>query len=98
MASFCNWILIYLSHIRFRRGLAAQGISYKTLPFHTVIAPYAQYFGIVLVFCFLAAQLYFAIFPFSGKPSAENFFSTYITVPLFFIDYFGYKVCVLEES
>ncbi|CZR59171.1 uncharacterized protein PAC_09063 [Phialocephala subalpina] len=91
VASFCNWLLIYLSHIRFRQGLKAQGINYKTLPFYTKIAPYAQYFGIVLVFCFLAAQLYFAIFPFSGKPSAENFFSTYITVPLFIIDYFAYK-------
>lgn len=93
VASFCNWALIYLSHIRFRQGLRAQGIDYKTLPFWTPIAPYAQYFGIVLVFCFLAAQLYFAIQPFSGtKPSAKNFFSTYITVPLFIIDYFAYKV------
>jgi amino acid transporter len=93
VASFCNWVLIYLSHIRFRQGLAAQGIDYKTLPFWTPIAPYAQYFGILLVLCFLAAQLYFAIFPFSGTPSsAENFFSTYITVPLFIVDYFAYKV------
>jgi amino acid transporter len=93
VASFCNWFLIYLAHVRFRKGLKAQGIDYKKLPFYTRAAPYSQYFGMLLVVCFLAAQLYFAIFPFTGRPSAKNFFATYITVPLFVIDYFGYKVC-----
>jgi amino acid transporter len=46
----------------------------------------------VLIILFLAAQLYFAIYPFKGNPSAENFFATYITVPLFFADYALYKV------
>jgi amino acid transporter len=87
VAAFCNWFLIYLAHVRFRQGLKAKGIDYKKLSFYTRGAPYSQYFGMLLVVCFLAAQLYFAIFPFTGKPSAKNFFSTYITVPLFVIDY-----------
>ncbi|RDW68081.1 amino acid transporter-8 [Coleophoma cylindrospora] len=91
VAAFCNWGLIYLSHIRFRQGLKAQGIDYKKLTFYARFGPWPQYLGLLLVFCYLAAQLYFAIFPFSGKPSASNFFSTYITVPLFIIDYFVYK-------
>ncbi|KAL3472048.1 amino acid permease/ SLC12A domain-containing protein [Aspergillus californicus] len=91
VSSFCNWFLIYLSHIRFRQGLKAQGTDYKTLPFRDRFAPYSQFVGIILVVFFLGAQLYFAIYPSTGKPSAENFFSTYITVPLFFLDYVLYK-------
>ncbi|KAL4805162.1 amino acid permease/ SLC12A domain-containing protein [Aspergillus unguis] len=92
ISSFCNWFLIYLSHIRFRQGLKAQGIDYKKLAFRDRFAPWSQYLGLVLIVLFLAAQLYFAIYPFEGKPSAENFFATYITVPLFFIDYIVYKL------
>ncbi|KAL4794092.1 amino acid permease/ SLC12A domain-containing protein [Aspergillus venezuelensis] len=91
VSSFCNWFLIYVSHIRFRQGLKAQGVDYKTLAFRDRFAPYSQWLGVVLITLFLAAQLYFAIFPFTGKPSAENFFATYITVPLFLIDWVLYK-------
>ncbi|KAL2851189.1 amino acid permease/ SLC12A domain-containing protein [Aspergillus pseudoustus] len=91
VSSFCNWFLIYVAHIRFRQGLSVQGIDYRTLPFRDRFAPYSQYLGLILIIIFLIAQLYFAIFPFTGKPSAENFFSTYITVPLFLLDYVLYK-------
>ncbi|OJJ56748.1 hypothetical protein ASPSYDRAFT_91993 [Aspergillus sydowii CBS 593.65] len=80
VSAFCNQFLIYVSHIRFRQGLKAQGIDNSNLPFRDRWAPYSQYPGIVLITLFLVAQLYFAIFPFTGKPSAENFFATYITV------------------
>ncbi|KAL4780065.1 amino acid permease/ SLC12A domain-containing protein [Aspergillus varians] len=92
VSSFTNWILIYISHLRFRQGLKAQHIDHRTLPFRDRCAPYSQYLGILLVVLFLAAQLYFAIFPFTGKPSAENFFATYITVPLFALDWILYKL------
>ncbi|EKG21760.1 hypothetical protein MPH_00909 [Macrophomina phaseolina MS6] len=39
----------------------------------------------------MAAEFYLAVFPFNAKPSAENFFATYIAAPLFVIDYFSYK-------
>ncbi|KAL4869207.1 amino acid permease-domain-containing protein, partial [Aspergillus spectabilis] len=91
VASFCNWFLIYLAHIRFRQGLQAQKIDNKSLPFRDRFAPYSQYLGMVLILFFRGAQLYFAIFPSSGEPSAENFFATYITLPLFLLDYVGYK-------
>lgn len=84
--------MIYVSHIRFRQGLKVQGIGYKSLSFRDCWAPCSQYLGMFLIVLFLAAQLYFAIFPFTGTPSAENFFATYITVALFLIDYALYKV------
>lgn len=98
VSAFCNQFLIYVSHIRFRQGLKAQGIDNSNLPFRDRWAPYSQYPGIVLITLFLAAQLYFAIFPFTGKPSAENFFATDITVPLFVLDYTLYKAPTFSPS
>ncbi|GME36576.1 putative amino acid permease protein [Neofusicoccum parvum] len=92
VSSFMNWGLIYLSHIRFRKGLKAQGIDYHSLPFYNRASPWGQYFGLFLIFVFLAAELYFALFPFGGSPTAEGFFSTYLSVPLFILDYVGYKL------
>lgn len=92
VSSFMNWGLIYLSHIRFRAGLKSQGIDYHSLPFYNRASPWGQYLGLLLIFVFLAAELYFALFPFGGSPTAEGFFSTYMSVPLFILDYVGYKV------
>lgn len=92
VSSFMNWGLIYLSHIRFRAGLKSQGIDYHSLPFYNRASPWGQYLGLLLIFVFLAAELYFALFPFGGSPTAEGFFSTYMSVPLFILDYVGYKL------
>lgn len=91
ISGFLQWATIYWMHIRFRKGLRAQGIDQKTLPFHDVFAPWSQYAGLVVIFLIMVAEFYLAIFPFDAKPSAENFFATYIAAPLFVLDYFGYK-------
>lgn len=91
ISGFLQWATIYWMHIRFRKGLKAQGIDHKTLPFHDMLAPWSQYVGLVVIFLILAAEFYLAIFPFDAKPSAENFFATYIAAPLFVFDYFAYK-------
>ncbi|KAK7730670.1 hypothetical protein SLS57_001500 [Botryosphaeria dothidea] len=91
ISGFLQWATIYWMHIRFRKGLRAQGIDHKTLPFHDVFAPWSQYAGLVVIFLIMVAEFYLAIFPFDAKPSAENFFATYIAAPLFVLDYFGYK-------
>ncbi|KAI9731033.1 MAG: hypothetical protein M1834_005496 [Cirrosporium novae-zelandiae] len=91
VSAFLGWALIYISHLRFRAGLRAQGIDHRSLPFYSWMVPWGQYLGLVLCFCFLAAELYFALWPFGGEPSAEGFFSTYISPPLFAIDFLLYK-------
>ncbi|OMP85440.1 putative amino-acid permease meu22 [Diplodia seriata] len=91
ISGFLQWATIYWMHIRFRKGLRAQGIEHKTLPFHDMFAPWSQYAGLVVIFLILVAEFYLAIFPFDAKPSAENFFATYIAAPLFVFDYFAYK-------
>ncbi|KAK7524851.1 amino acid transporter [Phyllosticta citriasiana] len=91
ISGFLQWGTIYWMHIRFRKGLKAQGISAKSLPFYDMFAPWSQYVGLLVIFLIMAAEFYLAIWPFDAKPSAENFFATYIAAPLFVIDYFAYK-------
>lgn len=56
------------------------------------MAPYAQYLGLVVVLFIAGCEFYLACFPFGEKGSAKSWFSSYIAAPLFFLDYFGYKV------
>ncbi|TVY35286.1 Amino-acid permease [Lachnellula subtilissima] len=92
LTGFIMWGTLYIQHIRFRHGLKAQGISYKTLPFRDYMAPYGQYVVLAIIIFLLVGEAYLALSPVSGaKPSAKNFFSTYIAAPLFVADYLGYK-------
>lgn len=92
IATFLQWASIYISHIGFRLAVKAQGIKPKTLPFLAPFAPYAQYFGLVVILFILGCEFYLAIFPFGAKGSAKSFFSIYLAAPLFIFDYFAYKV------
>lgn len=91
MANYITWFSIMAALIRFRKGLAAQGIDYKTLPFVNSIAPHAQWVGCVIIVLIIIGQGYLALFPIHEKPSAKNFFASYLSVPLFFFNYVGYK-------
>ncbi|PWN50577.1 amino acid transporter [Violaceomyces palustris] len=92
-AGFICWLSIFVTHIRFRRGLKAQGIDAKSeLPFRDYFAPYTQWIGTVVILVILIAECYLAIFPIGGKPSAKHFFSSYITIPLFIFDFIAYKL------
>ncbi|KAI2969407.1 hypothetical protein CBS147323_3962 [Aspergillus niger] len=92
VSALFQWSGIFISHIRFRQGLAAQGIDKKTLPFRDRTAPYAQFVGLVVVLFIAGCEFYLACFPFGEKGSAKSWFSSYIAAPLFFFDYFGYKI------
>ncbi|PWY87820.1 amino acid transporter [Aspergillus sclerotioniger CBS 115572] len=92
VSALFQWSSIFISHIRFRRGLAAQGISTRALPFRDWTAPYAQYLGLLVVLFIAGCEFYLACFPFGEQGSAKTWFSSYIAAPLFFLDYFGYKI------
>ncbi|CAF4178310.1 unnamed protein product, partial [Rotaria magnacalcarata] len=46
VATFIVWAVITLTHIQFRRGLTAQGVSADELPFRAIWYPYGAYFGL----------------------------------------------------
>lgn len=83
---------IYIAHLCFRRGLQAQGYDLKKLPFQGFGTPYAQWVALVVVVFVFGCEFYLACWPFGEKGSASTFFSSYLAAPLFFFDYFAYKV------
>lgn len=62
------------------------------MPFIDRCAPYGQWACLVIIALIMIAEFYLAVWPFDAKPSASNFFSTYISAPLYIADYFIYKV------
>ncbi|EYE97620.1 amino acid transporter [Aspergillus ruber CBS 135680] len=91
ISTLFQWAGIFISHIRFRRGLKAQGIDHRSLPFRDSVAPYAQYLALIVVIFIAGCEFYLACFPFGEKGSAKSFFASYIAAPLFSVDYFTYK-------
>ncbi|KAJ5758543.1 hypothetical protein N7520_005699 [Penicillium odoratum] len=91
IATLFDWSGCYITHLRFRQGLKAQGKDLSTLPFKGFLTPYVQYFSLILVLFIFGCEFYLSCWPFGEKGSAKTFFSTYLAAPLFFFDYFVYK-------
>ncbi len=94
---YFTWLSIYLSHWRFRKGLAAQGIDYKKFKLYDRLFPWTTYSATFIIFCLFVAQFYIGIFPLGGDDMSaaartQNFFLTYLCVPLFLGCYAYYKI------
>ena len=94
---YFTWLAIYFSHFRFRSGLKAQGINFKKFKLYDKLFPWTTYTSSFIIFCLFVAQFYIGIFPLGGKDMSardrvENFFLTYLCVPLFFGCYAYYKL------
>lgn len=98
IATLFQWASIYIAHLRFRQGLRAQGKDLSTLPFKGLLTPWVQYFGLLIVLFVFGCEFYLACWPFGEKGSVKSFFSSYLAAPLFFFDYFVYKVRLLVHD
>lgn len=88
LGSELTWIGIGIAHIRFYRGMKAQGIPRSALPFRTWLQPWGAYV-VVISFSIIAF--------FSGwttvKPfSPSDFFSSYINIIFMAILLVGWKI------
>ncbi|KAL8735144.1 MAG: hypothetical protein Q9166_001020 [cf. Caloplaca sp. 2 TL-2023] len=88
------WSSICLSHIRFRRGWAAQGHTLDELPYKASFGVIGSYIGFFLNIVALAATFYVSLFPIGGDPDPEVFFSTFLSAPIAIALYFGYKIYI----
>ena len=88
VATFMVWAVINFTHIQFRRGLKAQGVSANELPFRAVFYPYGAYFGLVANIFLIFFQGYTTLYP---SFDVIAFVVAYILIPVFFILFFGYK-------
>ncbi|KAI6840167.1 amino acid transporter [Hortaea werneckii] len=92
IARFINWGAIFITQIRFRAALKAQGISPETLPFKAPLAPWAHWFGLVIIVFILACEFYISVSPIGEPGTAVTFFANYLGMPLFLFDFVAYKL------
>ncbi|KAJ6128840.1 hypothetical protein N7471_010057 [Penicillium samsonianum] len=88
MCGMISWTGILWTNIRWNKGLKAQGIDRKTLPYMAPLQPYLSYYGIsicVMVIIFGGFGSFMPTF------DASSFVTTYFPIPFFAVLYFGYK-------
>ncbi|KIJ34178.1 hypothetical protein M422DRAFT_35224 [Sphaerobolus stellatus SS14] len=89
MCGVINWVVICITAIRFRKGLAAQGLSVESLPYRTRFQPYAAYYGLfwsVVIMLFANWQVFL-----KGQWNKASFVTNYFGLPFFFVLYLGFK-------
>ncbi|SCW03271.1 LAFE_0G06766g1_1 [Lachancea fermentati] len=92
LSSFFTWGSVCICHIRFRRALAAQGRSTDELAFKAQTGVWGSIYGIILILIALVFQFWVALFPIGGRPSAETFFSAYLSLVVVLFFYMCHKL------
>lgn len=92
ISSIATWISINVCHIRFRNALIYQGRSTDELPYVSQAGRWGSYYGLTLNVLVLVAQFWIALFPLGGKPSAYDFFLSYLGLPVILVSWLFYKV------
>jgi yeast amino acid transporter len=89
ISGFMAWVCVLITYLRFRKAMKFNGI-WETRPFKTPLQPYASYFTIFFV-SIVCITNGFNVFV-GGNFSGSDFVAAYITIPIFFLLYFGHKV------
>ncbi|TFK91621.1 amino acid permease [Polyporus arcularius HHB13444] len=90
VAGLSSWFGIAVTYIRFHRGLKAQGIDRKTLPYRSPLQPFAGWYA--AIGCFMVALLNgWAVF-LKGHWRADTFVTSYLPMMLFPVLYVGAKL------
>ncbi len=94
LTSLCTlyaWGTIFLCHIRFRTAWKVQGRSPSELPWKSWSYPFSSYYGFFFCIALFIIELYLAISPLTGKPSASTFFANYMSAIFILVVYVGSK-------
>jgi amino acid permease len=87
-----TWLMINVTHLRFRAAYQAQGFSLKDLPYQAIYYPYGCWFGIItMVLTIIMVPLLAIIEPNKEDDFVVAFVSSCISLPLFALLYFGWK-------
>lgn len=84
-----TWWTIFLSYLRFHKGLAYKGIDRNTLHYKAPFQPYLSYFGITMISIIIIFNG-FKVF-LSGSWSISKFFAAYVSLPIFVIFFVVWK-------
>lgn len=88
-----TWMAILATYLRFRAGVARQGIDRSLFPYRAPLQPYLSWFSLfflMLVVIFNGFAVFLDEGP-NGGWSINDFISAYISVPIFIVSYFGWK-------
>ncbi|MGN1294198.1 amino acid permease [Weissella soli] len=92
LTGFIAWIGIAVSHYRFRRAWIKQGHSVSELRYHAKWFPFGPILALILSFVVVIGQ---DTSSFAGSITHWNWeaiITTYMSVPLFLVLYFSYKI------
>ncbi|WP_203649425.1 amino acid permease [Secundilactobacillus yichangensis] len=88
LTGFIAWVGIAISHFRFRRAFIKQGHHVSELKYHAKWFPFGPILALILCILVIVGQNTTAFAHFDWEQIAV----TYLSVPLFFILYFWYKL------
>jgi len=85
-----TWWTILLSYLRFYYGLKKQGLSRSEFPYKAPLQPWLSWYGLIF-FTLIIILNGFQVF-LKGNWNISTFFAAYITLPIFFICWAGWKI------
>lgn len=88
-ATYVAWAVIGITHVRFRRAWAVQGLRVEDLPYKALWYPYGTWFVVVLN-TFLVFIAGYSVFV--GGFHAVDFVVNYIVVAVFVVLFCGWKI------
>ncbi|KAK8233204.1 amino acid permease/ SLC12A domain-containing protein [Phyllosticta capitalensis] len=82
-----NWLSILLSYLQFTRGMRAQGMSRRNMPYRGPLQPYGAYFALVITMVVTFFNGYNAFMPFT----LSTFLTCYIGIVVYLFNIFFWK-------
>ena len=94
LAFFLAWLTIIACNFRFRAALKAQNDDTldRRFAFKQPLYPWLQILAFTMILFMVICQFIVSVWPIGDVPSAKNFFSEFISVPIFLVMWAGYKL------
>ncbi|KAF7319344.1 AA-permease domain-containing protein [Mycena chlorophos] len=90
LGSMITWCGIAFAHIRWNKGMKAQGLSRAELPFSSFLMPWGAY---VVLISFIIIIFFNGFTTFMSHPfDYQSFISAYVNIPFFAVLFVGWKI------
>ena len=93
ISGFIGWVIIGVCYLRWRKAVFYNGL-WDRVPFKTPLQPYGTYYFMFVITLVCITNGYAVFFDFNGP----DFVAAYLTLPVFFLLYFGHKLFTRDWS
>ena len=99
LAFFLAWLTVIACNWKFHAALKAQNDTTleKRFAYRAPFWPWLSILAFALFLFMVICQLVIAAVPIKGSSSASNFFSNFLSVPIFLVMWAGYKIIYWKE-